>query len=132
MGSELSAPAGAGAAAGVGCAGVPTGSNRRQHKRLNEVIEEFRSMTDAFPDATLVLDEQDVITWFNDAARNLLGLRIPEDLGQQVLHEHRGQLDEGVAVVPVLVGVAQHVGGRRARAGGGARRRGAAGGAVAA
>ena len=57
---------------------------QRQNLQYEAVISEFQSMTDAFPDATLVIDAQDTITWFNDAARRLLGLRIPEDLGQPV------------------------------------------------
>jgi two-component system phosphate regulon sensor histidine kinase PhoR len=48
------------------------------------VIQEFQSMSDALPDATLVLDADDNLTWFNDTAHHLLGLRIPEDLGQPI------------------------------------------------
>jgi len=58
--------------------------NREQHEQNERTIREFRSMTNAFPDATLVLDDNDGITWFNDAARHLLGLRSPEDIGQPV------------------------------------------------
>ncbi len=58
--------------------------NREQHEQNESIIREFRSMTDAFPDATLVLDEHDCITWFNESARRLLGLRSPEDIGQAV------------------------------------------------
>lgn len=58
--------------------------NREQHEQNETIIREFRSMTDAFPDATLVLDENDAITWFNESARHLLGLRSPEDIGQVV------------------------------------------------
>ncbi len=56
--------------------------NREQQQRNQAIIKEFQSMTDAFPDATLVLDEQDGITWFNESARRMLGLRTPEDQGQ--------------------------------------------------
>jgi two-component system phosphate regulon sensor histidine kinase PhoR len=65
-------------------------SNKEQSLRHERVIEEFRSMTDAFPDATLVIDDADNITWFNDAARRLLGLKVPEDLGQPVTNLLRG------------------------------------------
>lgn len=58
--------------------------SREQHERNERVIGEFRSMTNALPDATLVLDDLDNITWFNDAAHTLLGLRTPEDIGQPV------------------------------------------------
>lgn len=64
--------------------------NRRQNERYRNMIGEFRSLTNAFPDATLVVDENDAITWFNDAAANLLGLRSPQDLGQVVTNLLRG------------------------------------------
>ena len=59
-------------------------SNRLQQEKHQSVIQEFLSMTDAFPDATLVIDQNDCLTWFNDAAHNLLGFHISEDLGQPV------------------------------------------------
>ncbi len=55
-----------------------------QQKQYQSVIREFQSMSDAFPDATLVIDQGDNLTWFNNAANRLLGLRVPEDLGQAV------------------------------------------------
>lgn len=66
-------------------------SGRKQRRKHRAVIAQFRSMTDAFPDATLVINKHDNITWFNDAARQLLGLRVPEDLGQTVTNLLRGQ-----------------------------------------
>ena len=57
---------------------------RRRLDRGQAMIGEFTSLTDAFPDATLVIDRNGVITWFNRAAQGLLGLREPNDLGQQV------------------------------------------------
>jgi two-component system phosphate regulon sensor histidine kinase PhoR len=59
-------------------------ANQIQQERYQSVIQEFQSMADAFPDATLVIDDDDSLTWFNDAAHLLLGLRVPEDLGQPV------------------------------------------------
>jgi two-component system phosphate regulon sensor histidine kinase PhoR len=58
--------------------------NREQDAQNLAVIREFESMTDAFPDATLVIDNNNSINWFNDSARRLLGLRTPEDVGQPV------------------------------------------------
>ncbi|MEM1410939.1 MAG: phosphate regulon sensor histidine kinase PhoR [Pseudomonadota bacterium] len=58
--------------------------NREQLEQNERIITEFQGMTDAFPDSTLVLDQDDTITWFNEAARRLLGLRSPEDIGQPV------------------------------------------------
>ena len=56
----------------------------KRNRQYREVIDDFRSMTDAFPDATLVVDHEDVITWFNDSATQLLGLNATVDRGQAV------------------------------------------------
>lgn len=58
--------------------------NRRQKQKYRSMIGEFRSLTNALPDATLAIDENDVITWFNQSAENLLDLKNPGDLGQPV------------------------------------------------
>ena len=58
--------------------------NRRQREKYRTMINEFQSLTNAFPDATLAIDENDVITWFNQAAESLLDLRNPGDLGQPI------------------------------------------------
>jgi two-component system phosphate regulon sensor histidine kinase PhoR len=64
--------------------------NLKQKEQYRSIIDEFQSLTDAFPDATLVIDEDDQITWFNNAASSLLGLKKPEDLGQAVTNLLRG------------------------------------------
>ncbi|HKX55797.1 MAG TPA: histidine kinase dimerization/phospho-acceptor domain-containing protein, partial [Xanthomonadales bacterium] len=46
----------------------------------------IRKFTDAFPDATLLLDKDDCITWCNQAAIAALKFRMPEDLGLAVTH----------------------------------------------
>ncbi len=58
--------------------------NRKQETRYRSMISDFTSLTNAFPDATLVVDSQDTITWFNSAAVRLLGLKNPQDLGSPV------------------------------------------------
>lgn len=58
--------------------------NRKQKKKYRALIGEFRSLTDALPDATLAINSHDVITWFNVAATRLLVLRNPDDLGQPI------------------------------------------------
>jgi two-component system phosphate regulon sensor histidine kinase PhoR len=58
--------------------------NLAQKERYRAMIGEFRNLTDAFPDATLVIDRNRNITWFNKAAGRMLGLRSPEDLGKPV------------------------------------------------
>ena len=65
-------------------------SNERRQLRFERVIREFRSLTDAFPDATLVIDENDALTWFNTSAGELLGLESPGDLGQAATNFLRG------------------------------------------
>jgi two-component system phosphate regulon sensor histidine kinase PhoR len=64
--------------------------NQQQRKRYQGMLGEFRELTDAFPDATLVVDRHHNITWFNQAARRLLDLRSPEDLGKPVTNLLRG------------------------------------------
>jgi two-component system phosphate regulon sensor histidine kinase PhoR len=64
--------------------------NLQQHRRYQEMIADFRQLTDAFPDATLVIDRNRCISWFNQAATRLLGLRSPEDLGKPVTNLLRG------------------------------------------
>jgi len=74
--------------------------NQRQQEQYKATLDEFQSLTDAFPDAVLVLDDRGVITWINNAAMSLLKLRSPEDLGQTVTNLLRGPdfanwLDDG-------------------------------------
>ena len=64
--------------------------NKRQKKHYRVMFKEFRSLTDSFPDALLVLDEKGKITWINKSARSLLRLRSPADLGQAVTSLLRG------------------------------------------
>jgi two-component system phosphate regulon sensor histidine kinase PhoR len=64
--------------------------NRRRVERDRALIGEFTSLTDAFPDATLVIDANGMLTWFNRAALGLLGLQDPNDLGQPVTNLIRG------------------------------------------
>jgi len=64
--------------------------NRLQSERYRQMIGDFRQLTDAFPDATLVIDRNGRINWFNEAATRLLGLRSPEDLGKRVTNLVRG------------------------------------------
>ena len=57
--------------------------SRARKKRLARVLKEFRKSTQALPDAGVVLGKDNDISWLNDAAGRLLGLR-PEDRGQRV------------------------------------------------
>ena len=64
--------------------------NKKQKDHYRLMLAEFRQLTDAFPDATLVIDRQRNITWFNQAAQGLLGLHSPQDLGMPVTNLLRG------------------------------------------
>lgn len=61
-----------------------------QNEKYRSMIRDFQSLTDALPDATLVIDGSGSISWFNNTARVLLGLKVPEDLGQPVTNLLRG------------------------------------------
>ena len=61
-----------------------------EESRYRNMIAEFQSLTNALPDATLVIDAHDNLTWCNDTAVSLLGLRVPEDVGQAVTNLLRG------------------------------------------
>jgi len=58
--------------------------NLKRNRQYQEVIDDFEGLADAFPDATLVIDSQDAISWFNDSAVQLLNLKAPVDRGQAV------------------------------------------------
>ena len=58
--------------------------NLKRNRQYQEVIDDFEGLADAFPDATLVIDGQDAISWFNDSAVQLLNLKAPVDRGQAV------------------------------------------------
>jgi len=58
--------------------------NLKRNRQYQEVIDDFEGLADAFPDATLVIDSQDAISWFNDSALQLLNLKAPVDRGQAV------------------------------------------------
>lgn len=58
--------------------------NIKRNLQYQQVIDDFEGLTDAFPDATLVINDQGVIRWFNDSAVRLLGLKADTDAGQTV------------------------------------------------
>jgi two-component system phosphate regulon sensor histidine kinase PhoR len=58
--------------------------SRNKRKSLAEVIRRFRQGSEALPDAAIIIDNLDEITWCNRLARIELGLRWPEDMGKKV------------------------------------------------
>ena len=59
-------------------------SNRKRKKKLAAILGEFQASTEALPDGAVVLSPRGEIVWFNTAARRLLGLRNPQDVGQRL------------------------------------------------
>jgi two-component system phosphate regulon sensor histidine kinase PhoR len=64
--------------------GLIQSSNRGSNQRIQMELEDFQILTDAFPDATVVVNENLEITWFNRAAGTLLNLRQKKDIGRAI------------------------------------------------
>jgi two-component system phosphate regulon sensor histidine kinase PhoR len=58
--------------------------NRGRKKRLQDIVNRFHRSTEAMPDAAVLLRGQGEIEWANRAARELLGIRNPQDHGQRI------------------------------------------------
>lgn len=58
--------------------------SRGRKKRLQSIVNRFHRSTEAMPDAAVVLSSQNEIEWANRAARELLGIRNPQDHGQRI------------------------------------------------
>ncbi|MCB1734296.1 MAG: phosphate regulon sensor histidine kinase PhoR [Gammaproteobacteria bacterium] len=59
---------------------------RRRKRRLGNIIKRFRRTTGALPDATVLLDDDGAMEWFNGPATQVLGLARPRDVGQRLEH----------------------------------------------
>ena len=55
-----------------------------EKRHLVRLLRAFRDAAAALPDAVVALDDDHRIQWFNAAARNLLGLKYPQDVGGHV------------------------------------------------
>ena len=60
--------------------------NQKGQRQLARMLNEFQASTAALPDAVIVLDRDDHIAWCNEAAVSLIGLHIPNDIGQRVVN----------------------------------------------
>ncbi|MCX8957715.1 phosphate regulon sensor histidine kinase PhoR [Erwinia psidii] len=60
--------------------------NRRRRRELSHLIKRFRSGAESLPDALVLTTEDGIIFWCNGLAQQLLGLRWPEDSGQNILN----------------------------------------------
>lgn len=57
---------------------------RRRGRRLITSLSDYRDAAGTLPEALVVLSEAGTVCWFNPAARKLLGLRWPADLGKDI------------------------------------------------
>ncbi len=57
--------------------------------RMTKLVNEYASSTSALPDATVALEADGTIRWFNDAASRLLGLQAAKDIGQKLVNLFR-------------------------------------------
>ncbi len=60
--------------------------NRRRRRELGNQIKRFRSGAESLPDAVVLTTEEGTIFWCNGLAQQHLGLRWPEDNGQNILN----------------------------------------------
>ncbi|MBS0893713.1 phosphate regulon sensor histidine kinase PhoR [Tatumella sp. JGM130] len=60
--------------------------NRRRRSELRNLIKRFRSGAESLPDALVMTTEEGNIFWCNGLAQQHLGLRWPEDNGQNILN----------------------------------------------
>ncbi|ORE86214.1 PAS/PAC sensor signal transduction histidine kinase [Oceanococcus atlanticus] len=59
---------------------------KKRKRQLRAIVSEFRASTAALPDAAVVLDADGCISWFNEAATNLLDLEGKRDRGIRISH----------------------------------------------
>ena len=60
--------------------------DRRERVRLRALISYLRESFMSLPYGAVMIDPENNIEWSNKAAESLLGLRFPEDTGQQILN----------------------------------------------
>jgi len=58
--------------------------NRKQKRTLASALTQFQKAATALPDGIVILEADASIEWCNQAARRLLGLRVPQDVGYPI------------------------------------------------
>lgn len=58
--------------------------HRSRRQRLAALLQGVRQTINAMPDGAVILQDDGVIRWWNTQARELLGLRWPQDEGQRI------------------------------------------------
>lgn len=57
---------------------------KKSRKKLSKMLKRFQKSTKALPYATIVLNSNNEIEWFNPASKKLFGLRSRLDVGQRI------------------------------------------------
>lgn len=57
---------------------------RERKHRLVQLLREIRDSTAAMPDGVVIFNRVGEIRWLNENAGHLLGLRVPQDVGQRI------------------------------------------------
>ncbi|UXY09984.1 phosphate regulon sensor histidine kinase PhoR [Kosakonia sp. ML.JS2a] len=60
--------------------------NKKRRRELGSLIKRFRSGAESLPDAVILTTEEGAIFWCNGLAQQVLGLRWPDDSGQNILN----------------------------------------------
>jgi two-component system phosphate regulon sensor histidine kinase PhoR len=60
--------------------------NKKRRRELGSLIKRFRSGAESLPDAVVLTNGEGAIFWCNGLAQQLLGLRWPDDNGQNILN----------------------------------------------
>lgn len=60
--------------------------NKRRRRELRGLIQRFRSGAESLPDALILITDEGTIFWCNNLAQQNLGLRWPEDSGQNIIN----------------------------------------------
>lgn len=60
--------------------------NKKRRRELGSLIKRFRSGAESLPDAVILTTEEGNIFWCNGLAQQLLGLRWPDDNGQNIVN----------------------------------------------
>lgn len=60
--------------------------NRKRKRKLAQLLRQFQDAAAAVPDAVMVLTRAGEVVWGNGASQRLLGLRLPQDIGQPIVN----------------------------------------------
>jgi len=60
--------------------------NKKRRRELGSLIKRFRSGAESLPDAVILTTQEGAIFWCNGLAQQVLGLRWPDDSGQNILN----------------------------------------------